>query len=129
MKLNPTDTEQAQARHTITTALALPKTTPEEVKYLINALLKLNPTDTEQAKARHTITTTLPQTPPPWEVNYLIETLLKLNPTDTERTKARHTIIEALLNNNPGDLYSLVGLLRQLTPVHDWLAALGIKSA
>ena len=65
--------------------------------------------------------------PPPKD--YLIETLLKLNPTDTERTKARHTIIEALLNNNPGDLYSLVGLLRQLTPVHDWLAALGIKSA
>uniref|UniRef100_UPI003C6F8754 NACHT domain-containing protein n=1 Tax=Arachnia propionica TaxID=1750 RepID=UPI003C6F8754 len=34
LKLNPTNTEQAQARHTITTALAL-ETTPREVNYLI----------------------------------------------------------------------------------------------
>ena len=125
LKLNPTDTERAQARHAITTALAL-KTTPEEVNYLINALLKLNPTDTERAQARHTITTALPKTTP-WRVGSLIDKLLKLDPTDTERTQARHTITTTLPHADSSDLYHLVGLLRQLCPVHNWLAALGIE--
>ena len=91
MKLNPTDTERTQTRHTITTALTLPNTTPEEVNYLIDTLLKLNPTDTERTQAHHTITTTLPHA-------------------------------------DSWVLYRLVGLLRQLCPVDDWLAALGIES-
>ena len=128
--LKPTDEERAKARHTITTALTLPKTNPREINYLIETLLKLNPTDTEQIKARHTITTalTLPKTTPR-EINYLIETLLKLNPTDTERSQARHTILTTLPHADSWVLYRLVILLRQLTPVHDWLVALGIESA
>ena len=124
LKLNPTDTERAQARHAITTAL--PKTTPKEVGSLINALLKLNPTDTERTQARHTITTALPKTTP-WRVGSLIDALLKLDPTDTERTQARHTITTTLPHADSSDLYHLVGLLRQLTSVDDWLAALGIE--
>ena len=125
--LDPTDTERTQARHTITTALAL-ETTPREVNDLIDTLLKLNPTDTERTQARHTITTALqlPKTTPR-AVNDLIDTLLKLNPTDTERTQARHTITTTLSHADSRVLYHLVGLLRQLCPVHNWLAALGIE--
>ena len=126
LKLDPTDTERTQARHTITTALAL-ETTPWEVNKLTGALLKLDPTDTERAKARHTITTALPKTTPR-DIYYLIDTLLKLDPTDTERTQARHTILTTLPHAHPWDLDRLVGLLRQLCPVHDWLAALGIEN-
>ena len=54
LKLDPTDTERTQARHTITKTLTL-KTTPKEVNYLINALLRLDPTDTERTQARHTM--------------------------------------------------------------------------
>ena len=72
LQLDPTDTERAQARHTITTTLTLtlPKTTPQGVNYLIDALLKLDPTDTERAQARHTITTALALKTTPEEVNY-----------------------------------------------------------
>ena len=55
--------------------------------------------------------------------------LLTLQPTDAERAKARHTILTTLPNTDSRTLYRLVGLLRRLTPVHDWLAALGIESA
>ena len=126
LKLNPTDTERTKARHTITKTLTL-KTDPWGVSNLIKALLKLNPTDTERAQARHTITTALETAP--WEVNYLINTLLKLNPTDTERAQARHTITTTLNNADSSTLHELVGLLRRLTPVHKWLAALGIENA
>ena len=91
LKLDPTDTERTQARHTITKTLTL-KTTPKEVNYLINALLRLDPTDTERTQARHTITKTLTLKTTPKEVNYLINALLRLDPTDTERTQARHTM-------------------------------------
>ena len=102
---------------------------PRRVNYLIDTLLKLDPTDTERTQARHTITTALalPKTNPRG-VKYLINALLKLDPTDTERTQARHTITTALNNADSSILHELVGLLRRLTPVHDWLAALGIES-
>ena len=60
MKLDPTNTERTQASHAITTALALPETTPRDVYWLIDALLKLDPTNTERAKAQQTIIETLP---------------------------------------------------------------------
>ena len=108
---------------------ALSHATPWEVSYLIAALLKLDPTDTERTQARHTITTALqlPKTTPR-DISYLIDTLLKLDPTDTERTQARHTILTTLPRPHLWDLDRLVGLLRQLCPVHDWLAELGIES-
>jgi len=129
LRLDPTDTERTQARHTITKTLTL-KTNPREVNYLIDTLLRLDPTDTERTQARHTITTALalPKTTP-WGVNYLINALLKLDPTDTERTQARHTITTALNNADSSILHELVGLLRRLTPVHDWLTTLGIENA
>ncbi|VEJ57777.1 NACHT domain [Arachnia propionica] len=116
LKLNPTDTERAQARHTITTALAL-ETTPQWVKYLIDTLLKLNPTNTERAQVRHTITTALqlPKTTP-WGVNYLINTLLKLNPTDTERAQARHTITTKIPKTTPREVDCLIDALLKLNP-------------
>ena len=126
LKLDPTDTERTQVRHTITTALTI-ETNPEKVKYLINALLKLNPTDTERTQARHAITTALALETNPEKVKYLIDTLLKLDPTDTERTQALHTITTTLPHADSRVLYHLVGLLRQLCPVHNWLAALGIE--
>ena len=126
LKLDPTDTERTQARHTITTALAL-ETNPWGVNNLINTLLKLNPTNTERKQALHTITTALAIETNPEKVKYLIDTLLKLDPTDTERTQARHTITTTLSHADSRVLYHLVGLLRQLCPVHNWLAALGIE--
>ena len=121
LKLDPTDTEQTQAHHPITTAL--PETISRSVDYLINALLKLDPTDTERAQARHTITTALPKTTPE-EINFLINALLKLDPTDTEQAQARHTITTALPHADARTLYRLVGLLRQLCTVRTWLVAL-----
>ena len=102
---------------------------PQEVNDLIDALLKLDPTDTERAQARHTITTALalPKTTPR-EIDYLVDKLLKLDPTDTERAQACHTILTTLPHAHSWDLDRLVGLLRQLCPVHDWLAALGIEN-
>ena len=116
LKLDPTDTERTQARHTITKTLTL-KTTLREVNYLINALLRLDPTDTERTQARHTITTALalPKTNPR-EVNYLIDTLLKLDPTDAERTQARHTITTALPKTNPRGVKYLINALLKLEP-------------
>ena len=128
LKLNPTDTERTKARHTITKTLTL-ETNPWEVSNLINALLKLNPTETERTKARHTITKTLTLKTDPWGVSNLIDALLKLNPKDTERAQARHTITTTLNNADSSTLHELVGLLRRLTPVHKWLAALGIENA
>ncbi len=59
LKLDPTNTERTQARHTITTKI--PETDPWDVYWLIDALLKLDPTNTERAKAQQTIIETLPQ--------------------------------------------------------------------
>ena len=125
LKLNPTNTERKQALHTITTKI--PNTSPWGINDLIDALLKLNPTNTERTQARHTITTALAIETNPEKVKYLIDTLLKLDPTDTERTQARHTITTTLPHADSRVLYHLVGLLRQLCPVHNWLAALGIE--
>ena len=91
--------------------------------------MKLNPTKTEQTKARNTITTALALETTPKEINYLIEALLKLAPTETEQTTARNTLLTKIPHTNSRALYNLVGPLRRLTPVHDWLAALGIGSA
>ena len=102
---------------------------PRRVNYLIDTLLKLDPTDTERTQARHTITKTLTLKTTLREVNYLINALLRLDPTDTERTQARHTITTALNNADSSILHELVGLLRRLTPVHDWLTTLGIENA
>jgi len=113
LKLDPTDTEQAQARHTITTAL--PKTTPEEINFLIDTLLKLDPTDTEQTQAHHPITTALPETISR-SVDYLINALLKLDPTDTERAQARHTITTALPKTTPEEINFLINALLKLDP-------------
>ena len=108
---------------------ALLHVVPREVNNLIDTLLKLNPTDTERTKARHTITKTLTLKTDPWGVSNLIDALLKLNPKDTERAQARHTITTTLNNADSSTLHELVGLLRRLTPVHKWLAALGIENA
>ena len=95
---------------------ALLREIPDEVTYLIDALLKLDPTDTEKAKARHTITTTLTVKNNPSEVNYLIDALLKLDPTDTERTQARHTITTKIPNISPWEIKFLVTKLLKLDP-------------
>ena len=101
---------------------------PRRVNYLIEALLKLNPTDTERTQAHHTITKKLTLETTSRGFNYLIEALLKLDPTDTERAQACHTILTTLPHAHSWDLNRLVGLLRQLCPVHDWLAAVGIEN-
>ena len=128
LKLNPTDTERTKARHTITKTLTL-KTNPSGINNLIDTLLKLNPTDTERTKACRAITKTLTLETNPSGINNLIDTLLKLNPTDTERAQARHTITTTLNNTDSSTLHELVGLLRRFTPVHKWLATLGIENA
>ena len=118
LKLDPTDTERAQARHTITTALALPETTPQEIDNLIDALLKLNQTNTERAQARHTITTALALKTETWKVNRLIDALLKLNPTNTERAQARHTVTTALPETTPWEINDLIDALLKLDPTN-----------
>ena len=58
----------------------------------------------------------------------LFRSLSKLEISDEERTEARKAILTALINADSSTLHELVGLLRQFTPVHDWLAELGIES-
>ena len=124
-ELNPTDAERVEARQTIIKAVL--KTKPWEVHHLINALSELAQNDTERAKAQQTILTAPPNNDPR-EGNRLITALSALTQNDTERAKVRQTIIKTLPHASPRMLYELVGLLRQFTPVHDWLAALGIES-
>ena len=123
--LRVTDDERTEARRSILTALT--NTDPRTVPDLIGELSALEPTDKERTEARRTILTTLTNTNP-WAVPYLVAPLSKLEISDEERTEARKAILTALINADSSTLHELVGLLRQFTPVHDWLAELGIKS-
>ena len=123
--LRVTDDERTEARRSILTALT--NTDPRTVPDLIGELSALEPTDKERMEARRTILTTLTNTNP-WAVPYLVAPLSKLEISDEERTEARKAILTALINADSSTLHELVGLLRQFTPVHDWLAELGIES-
>ena len=123
--LEPDDEERAEARQTI--LAALPNTTPGTIPDLVHGLSVLEPTNEEQSKARQTILAALLKATPE-EINRLIRTLSEFQLDDAEWEQARQTIITALPHADSGTLYGLVGLLRLLYPVHDWLAALGIES-
>ena len=123
--LEPTNEEQSKARQTI--LAALPNTTPGTIPDLVHGLSILEPTNEEQSKARQTILAALLKATPE-EINRLIRTLSEFQLDDAEWEQARQTIITALPHADSGTLYGLVGLLRLLYPVHDWLAALGIES-
>ena len=123
--LRVTDDERTESRRSILTALT--NTDPRTVPDLIGELSALEPTDKERMEARRTILTTLTNTNP-WAVPYLVAPLSKLEISDEERTEARKAILTALINADSSTLHELVGLLRQFTPVHDWLAALGLES-
>ena len=123
--LEPDDEERAEARQTI--LAALPNTTPGTIPDLVHGLSILEPTNEEQSKARQTILAALLKATPE-EINRLIRTLSEFQLDDAEWEQARQTIITALPHADSGTLYGLVGLLRLLYPVHDWLAALGIES-
>ena len=117
--------ERTEARQAI--LAALPNTTPGTIPDLVHGLSILEPTNEEQSKARQTILAALLKATPE-EINRLIRTLSEFQLDDAEREQARQTIITALPHADSGTLYGLVGLLRLLYPVHDWLAALGIES-
>jgi len=121
--LRVADDGRTEARRSILTALT--NTDPRTVPDLIGELSALEPTDKERTEARRTILTTLTNTNP-WAVPYLVAPLSKLEISDEERAEARNAILRALINADSSRLHELVGLLRRLTPVHDWLAALGI---
>ncbi len=123
--LEPTNEEQSKARQAI--LAALPNTTPGTIPDLVHGLSILEPTNEEQSKARQTILAALLKATPE-EINRLIRTLSEFQLDDAEWEQARQTIITALPHADSGTLYGLVGLLRLLYPVHDWLAALGIES-
>ena len=90
--------------------------------------MKLEPNHEEKANARHFILTKVPESNPQ-AFAHLIDTLLELEPNHEERAKVHHFILAVLHNTNRKRLYNLARLLRQLYPVPDWLAALGIESA
>ena len=117
--------ERTEARQAI--LAALPNTTPGTIPDLVHGLSILEPTNEEQSKARQTILAALLKATPE-EINRLIRTLSEFQLDDAEWEQARQTIITALPHADSGTLYGLVGLLRLLYPVHDWLAALGIES-
>ena len=123
--LEPNAEEGAKARQAI--LAALPNTTPGTIPDLVHGLSILEPTNEEQSKARQTILAALLKATPE-EINRLIRTLSEFQLDDAEWEQARQTIITALPHADSGTLYGLVGLLRLLYPVHDWLAALGIES-
>ena len=117
--------EKKEARQAI--LAVLPSTTPGTIPDLVHALSILEPTNEEQSKARQTILAALLKATPE-EINRLIRTLSEFQLDDAEWEKARQTIITALPHADSDTLYGLVGLLRLLCTVHDWLAALGIES-
>jgi len=124
--LRITDDERTEARRTI--LMALTNTDPRTVPDLIGELSALEPTDEERTEARQIILTALTDTNPR-AVPYLVAPLSKLEISDEERTKARHAILTALIKADSSTIHELVGLLRLLCPVDDWLAALGFGSA
>ena len=123
--LRVTDDERTEARRSILTALT--NTDPRTVPDLIGELSALEPTDKERLEARRTILTTLTNTNPR-AVPYLVAPLSKLEISDEERTEARNAILTALINADSSTFHELVGPLRKFAPVHDWLAALGVKA-
>ena len=126
LELKPNNKEQAEVRQTI--LIQLLNTDPREVPNLIDTLLELSPNNKELKEARQTILTQLPNTDPK-KISRLVRMLSKLGLLPEERTEICQAILASLPEVNSGTLYGLVDLLRQLTSVDDWLAALGIESA
>ena len=123
--LDPDDKERTEARQAITAAL--PNTEQWAVPDLVRALLVLDPDDKERTEARQAITAALPNANPHTAVP-LVRLLLTLELSDEERAETHRAILTALPNSEAWVLHNLVGLLRQLCTVHDWLTALGIEN-
>ena len=124
-ELKPNKKEQAKVRQTI--LIQLLNTDPREAPNLIDTLLELSPNNKELKEARQTILTQLPNTDPK-KISRLVRMLSKLGLLPEERTEICQTILASLPEVNSGTLYDLVYLLRQITSVDDWFAALGIES-
>ena len=119
--LKPDKEEQAKARQTI--LRKLPNADPWEISNLLGAFPALEPDDEERAEARQTILATLPNADPFTVANllHLFHTLSELEPSDEELTEVRRAIISALPNADSRTLHDLAGLLRQSSPIRDWL--------
>lgn len=126
LTLKTDDKEKTEARQAILTQLT--HASPWKIPDLVHALSELKPNNKEQAEARQTILTQLPNTDPK-KISRLVRMLSKLGLLPEERTEICQAILASLPEVNSGTLYGLVDLLRQLTSVDDWLAALGIESA
>ena len=123
--LDPDDKERTEARQAITAAL--PNTEQWAVPDLVRALLVLDPDDKGRTEARQAITAALPNANPHTAIP-LVRLLLTLELSDEERAETHRAILTALPNSEAWVLHNLVGLLRQLCTVHDWLTALGIEN-
>ena len=119
--LGATDDEWMEVRQTI--LRKLPNADPQEISNLLSTFPALEPDDEERAEARQTILATLPNADPFTVANllHLFHTLSELEPSDEELTEVRRAIISALPNADSRTLHDLAGLLRQSSPIRDWL--------
>ena len=119
--LGATDDEWMEVRQTI--LRKLPNAEPQEIFNLLSTFPALEPDDEERAEARQTILATLPNADPFTVANllHLFHTLSELEPSDEELTEVRRAIISALPNADSRTLHDLAGLLRQSSPIRDWL--------
>ena len=119
--LGATDDEWMEVRQTI--LRKLPNADPQEIFNLLSTFPALEPDDEERAEARQTILATLPNADPFTVANllHLFHTLSELEPSDEELTEVRRAIISALPNADSRTLHDLAGLLRQSSPIRDWL--------
>ena len=119
--LGATDDEWMEVRQTI--LRKLPNADPQEISNLLGAFPALEPDDEERAEARQTILAALPNADPFTVANllHLFHTLSELEPSDEELTEVRRAIISALPNADSRTLHDLAGLLRQSSPIRDWL--------
>ena len=125
LTLKTDDKEKTEARQAILDQLT--HASPWKIPDLVHALSELKPNNKELKEARQTILTQLPNTDPK-KISRLVRMLSKLGLLPEERTEICQAILASLPEVNSGTLYGLVDLLRQLTSVDDWLAALGIEN-
>ena len=123
--LEPDAGERAEGRRVI--LAKFPSIKWWAVLNLVRALLVLDPDDKERTEARQAITAALPNANPHTAIP-LVRLLLTLELSDEERAETHRAILTALPNSEAWVLHNLVGLLRQLCTVHDWLTALGIEN-
>lgn len=120
--LRPDDDDRAEGRHRVLAAVTNRTADPETTGRLIAALLALVSTEADRAEARQGLIVALTDpTADPWRVASLAAALPDLHPTHLDRLHARHSLLDAFPRADEMTLADLVGVMRSLTRLDEWL--------